>query len=208
MFNLFSRSRSKSVPVKPSFRPTLERLEARDCPSTVNLMVYSISSTKNVTITGSVGNTNSQAGLTVAFAGVVSGTARTDSSGNFSVILPATGLGMINAATTDGQSNTAQFLLTDPNAPQISSFTAMESTGDMFVFRGHVNNFVAGETISFSGMVKDMKGVTTTVNQNGDFAIAVQMDGLPDDNGSVYAVASADAWGVMSNTASVWIVQT
>ena len=61
--------------------------------------------------------------------------------------MPATGLGTVNAATMDGQSNTAQFTLMDTMAPQISSFYAMESTGDMFVFRGHVNNFVAGETV-------------------------------------------------------------
>jgi hypothetical protein len=207
-FNLFSRS-PKSAPVKrSSFRPNLERLEARDCPSTVSLMCYTMSSSKNVTIMGSVRDTPSPGGLTVALSGVVSGTVTTDSYGSFSAVLPATGLGTVNAATTDGQSNTAQFTLMDTMAPQISSFYAMESTGDMFVFRGHVNNFVAGETISFSGMVKDMRGVTTTINQNGDFALAVEMDGLADDNGSVYAVASADAWGVESNTASVWISQT
>jgi hypothetical protein len=55
MFGLFSRSRRSAPPVKPSsFRPTLERLEERDCPSTIMLFISGYAPNKQVTLTGVV----------------------------------------------------------------------------------------------------------------------------------------------------------
>ena len=65
MLNLFARSRRDARSVKSSFRPTLEKLEDRDCPSTVNLFIVSYAAGKQVTVGGAVSDTPSPGGLTV-----------------------------------------------------------------------------------------------------------------------------------------------
>ncbi len=208
MFEWISRSRRKAPPVKQNlFRPMLEQLEDRYCPSTISLNIMEISSsTKMVGLMGQVTNTPSPGGLTVQLGGEVNGTTTTNSSGYFTVGLQAAGLGTVTAQTTDGQSNVAQVTLTDPSPPQITQFSYMEYSNGMYVFEGQVSGGYQGEVVNLSGL-KDLQGKTATVNSNGSFSIVVHLDGQMDDNGDATAQTS-DVWGTNSNVAASWVMQT
>ena len=208
MFGLSSRPRRKAPPVKQSsFRPMLEQLEDRYCPSTISLSVMEISnSNKMVELGGQVTNTPSPSDLTVQLSGEITGTVTTNSSGYFYTVLPAAGLGTVYAATTDGQSNIAQVTLTDPMPPQIDQFSYMEYPGGMFMFVGHVNGGYQGEVVNLGG-IQDLQGKTATVDSNGDFSIVVRLNGQMSDNGDATAQTS-DVWGTNSNQATDWVSQT
>ncbi len=208
MFEWISRSRRKAPPVKQnSFRPMLEQLEDRYCPSTISLNVMEISnSTKVVGLMGQVTNTPSPSDLTVQLGGEMSGTTTTNSNGYFWVNQPAAGLGTVTATTTDGQSNVAQVTLTDPSPPQITQFSYMEYSNGMYVFEGQVSRGYQGEVVNLSGLT-DLQGKTATVDSNGNFSIVVHLDGQMDDNGDALAITS-DVWGTNSNQAASWVMQT
>lgn len=208
MIGLFSRPRRKAPPVKQSsFRPMLEQLEDRYCPSTISLGVMEMSnSSRMVELGGQVTNTPSPGGLTVQLSGEVTGTTTTNSGGYFFVTLQAAGLGTVYAATTDGQSNVAQVTLTDPSPPQINDFSYIEYPGGMYEFVGHVNGGYSGEVVNLGG-IQDLQGKTATVGSNGDFSIVVQLNGQMSDNGEITAQTS-DVWGTNSNVATDWMSQT
>ena len=207
MFGLSPRPRRKAPPVKQgSFRPLLEQLEDRYCPSTISLNVMEMSnSTKMVGLMGQVTNTPSPSDLTVQLSGEVTGTVTTNSSGYFYTGLPAAGLGTVYAATTDGQSNIAEVTLIDPMPPQIDQFSYTDYPNDMYVFMGHVNGGYQGEVVNLGGL-QDLQGKTATVESNGDFSIAVRLNGQMSDNGDATAQTS-DVWGTSSNQAATWVMQ-
>jgi hypothetical protein len=157
-----------------------------------------------VTIAGQVTNTTSPGGLTVQLGGKVNGTAATDANGNYSATLQASGLGVITAATTDGQSNVAQFTLVDTEAV-ITAFTDMHGSQSLYTFTGHVAGGYEGEVVNFGGL-HDLQGQSATVDANGNFSITVQLDGLADDNGFATA-QTVDAWGITSNLALDFVAQ-
>jgi hypothetical protein len=207
MLRLLSRSPRKSRPAKGgTFRPALERLESRDCPSTISLMMACASPGSHlVTLTGQVTNTPTPGGLAVQLGGEVNGTVTTDANGNFTATLPAAALGVVTAATADGQSNTAQTTLTDPGT-QITAFNWMEDPGNLYVFTGRVGRGYQGETVNLGGL-QSLQGKSTTVDANGNFTYTVQLDGTIDDTGNASAQA-VDVWGVNSNLALVWVIET
>jgi len=185
----------------------LEQLEERNCPSTISLSACVISSNqKLVEVMGQVTNTPSPNGLTVQFSGEVSGTAITAGAGYFYTVLPAAGLGTVSAATTDGQSNVAETLITDAYPPQIDQFSYMEYPNGMYVFEGHVNGGYQGEVVNLGG-IQDLQGKTATVDSNGNFCVAVRLNGQMSDNGDATAQTS-DVWATNSNVAADWVSQT
>jgi hypothetical protein len=192
MFDLFSRARRQSRPARPSFRPTLETLEERNCPTTINVTAAVIPTSKSVTFHGGVGGVQMPGGMIVQLTGVATGSTTTDANGNFSVQLTATGLGTETVSTTGA---TSQTTLTDPGAPLISLFDSTEYPGGYYLFTGHVNGVIfSGEKITFSGAIPSMDGQTTTVNSNGSFSFVGHL--LPGEDGDVLASATADVWGV------------
>ena len=186
MFGLFTRTPRKAVPTRPaSRRLMLEKLEERDCPSTITLTTRMMTGTKAVYFMGRVTNTPNPGGLTVQLSGVASGTATTSANGTFMVQLVASGLGTEYAATADGQSNTAQATLTDP-APTVDQFEWGEGAGGMFDFSGHVSGGYQGETVNLGGLY-DLQGKTATLDASGDFNIYVVLNGQMNDNGNATA---------------------
>ncbi|HZY85323.1 MAG TPA: hypothetical protein VFE78_10865 [Gemmataceae bacterium] len=237
MLRLLTRSRRPALPAAPRpVRPSLEWLEARDCPSTVTLNVeYNVG--KTITLYGEVtaggvagsstpgmGNTtqllgsmsSAPAGLpgvSVAFRGSATGSATTDANGDFTFTTQATSLGEVAAATTDGQSNTASVVLSS-SAPVISNFKAyQEGTSNYWDVIGHVtdgNFMAAGLTILINGSPVTInnggQGQKATVNANGDFDLCVKLNGTGSDNGNIDALVT-DAWGKLSNEPSATIWQ-
>jgi hypothetical protein len=192
MFDLFSRARRQSRPARPTFRPMLENLEERNCPTTINVTAMVVSTSKTVTFHGSVGDTQMPGGMIVQLSGVATGSTTTDANGNFSVQLTATALGTETAATTGASASTT---LTDPGAPLISLYDNSEYPGGYYLFTGHVNGIVfAGEQITFSGSIPSMDGQTTPVKSDGTFSFVGHL--LPGEDGDVLASATADVWGV------------
>ena len=231
MLGLLTRSRRPAPPAAPrSFRPSLERLETRDCPSTLTLNV-AYGAGKQVTLYGQVSGAVSgalgisstdfvgpvqdtgQAGVTVVFRGSATGSAVTDATGHFALATNASSLGEVDAATTDGQSNMASVVLSS-SAPLISNFGAFqEGNTHYWDIVGHVTdgNFSAqGLTILINGspitINNNGQGQTVTVDAFGNFDLCIQLNGLSSDNGNIVASVT-DAWGLQSNNPITTISQ-
>jgi hypothetical protein len=207
MFGLFTRPARKTAPATTRFvRPTLESLEARDCPSTISsaisLSITGYAANKTVTAGGKVTNTPTPGGLTVQLnlGGQAWCSTTTDANGNWSISAPAPSLGTITATTTDGQSNTAQAALA-AQAPVLAVLNFVAQGNHWVTISGHVNdNNYQGEVVQFSGYVHTLNGQTAPVNSNGDFSLLAQLDGKPDDVGTLFAKA-VDWYGLTSNYA-------
>ena len=205
MIGLFSRSLRKAPMSRAdSFRPTLEKLETRDCPSTIMLLTpYVAASSKEIAIYGQVTNTPSPGGLSVLLSGVVDGTTTTDSNGYFHYDATASGQGIVYAATGDGQSNIAQAAVTDLGTT-INDFMGICEPNHVWLFSGQVSGGYTGQVVNFSGL-HSLEGGSAKVDSSGNFNYAVQLDGKMDDVGDAYA-QTTDVWGMQSNEASYWVV--
>ena len=143
-------------------------------------------------------------GQTVTFSGAASGTATTDSNGNYSLTTTVAATGAVQAAETDlwGQVANAVAAVYG-NPPIIQNFTAIASVGTVWTFEGKViDTAAAGMTVTFGGLPV-LAGQTTIVNADGTFSITVT---LPE--GTNYGTATAittDTWGQNSNLAMVSI---
>lgn len=193
---------------KNGFRPTLELLENRDCPSaapSLSLMVMSAPGERMVSLSGHVTD-EVPAGRTVTFTGQYSGTALTNASGNYSVTVQAAALGTISATTTDpeGQlSNTAQGQVTS-NAPTISNFTATRLSGTTYTFSGYVmDESPGGRTVTFGGL-PSLQGQTVTTAANGSFSRTLQL--AAGESGTATA-RTTDCWGLVSPLAQTTVTQ-
>jgi hypothetical protein len=186
-------------------RLSLEALEGRHCPSTIILtMDLSVAyhANRSVTFSGQVTDTPSPGGLTVQISGAATGTTTTDASGNYSVTLTATSLGVVQARTGDGLSNIATATLT-AGTPDIQNFGYVKGDNNYYTFSGQVTGDVTqGMVVTFSGQSQAMQGKTCTVGVNGWFSITVQIP--PSDLGTVSAVAT-DWWGIPSDVVSVLV---
>jgi hypothetical protein len=182
--------------------------------STLTLSVTSYGPGKNVTLAGSLTNTANYANQTINITGVCTGTAVTDSNGNYSVTLAASKLGTVNAQTADGSSNVASVTLTD-TAPTITNFVGVETEGDIWDFTGTVSWNESWSTMSgqIQGPPK-IGTVTILATSNGtmsngvctgSFTEAIQLDGTQATDGS-YVATVTDCWGTVSNQAlyDVW----
>jgi hypothetical protein len=245
MFGLLTRSRRPALPAVPRpVRPSLEWLEARDCPSVVTLNVQ-YNAGKTITLYGevmagggagssspgmgsstpgmgsstqSLGSMSSSPppglpGVTVAFSKSATGSVTTDCNGDFSFTTQANSLGEVDAATTDGLSNTASVVLSS-SAPVLSNFKAyQEGTSNYWDVIGHVtdgNFMAAGLTVLINGSPVTInnggQGQQANVKANGDFDLCVKLNGTSSDNGNVDGLVT-DAWGLKSNDPSTTIWQ-
>jgi hypothetical protein len=199
MLGLLTRSPKKKVPrtARP-VRLFLERLETRDCPSTISLNV-SYAANRMVTLTGQVTDTTQLGGLTVQITGVATTTATTDTNGNYSATAQASGLGKVYAQTSDNQSNVATITLNDI-PPQITNFTVSLGPNNIATLTGTVTGQnVGGLTVAFDGSVTALQGKTATVNADGSFLLTVALGNV---NGLAEARAvTTDWWGLLSTEA-------
>jgi virginiamycin B lyase len=170
-------------------------------PPTVSVSV-TYGAQRTVTLSGQV--TDAQpGGLTVNFSGMVVGSVVTNADGTFSATFQASGLGNVQAITTDAQglvSNTATVTLAS-NPPTISNFVGSNS-GGVWTFTGKVNDSSpAGLTVSFGGL-PSLAGKTATVQADGTFELVVAL--AAGEQGTVTA-QTTNWWGQNSNVAQ-WVV--
>jgi hypothetical protein len=144
-----------------------------------------------------------EGGAVVTVGGIASGTATTDASGNYSLVVQASGQGTITATATDVWGLASQLVQTNytSQAPVISGFSASVSSGGYWIFTGTVNDpSLIGITVTLSGVV----GGTCTVRADGSFEYdSSLMYGSAE--GAEYAKAT-DSSGNVSNTAECWVM--
>jgi hypothetical protein len=208
-WGLLDRSRRKSEPApRRTFRPTLEALETRDCPSPV-ITSFSASPTnapgsRQVELRGTVSDVNPQQD-TVTFTGQVGGQATPDASGNFDYIGSAGGLGNVTAVATGfvysptphQVSSAPVTALITSAAPTITSFNVIQSGGGTWTFSGHVSDEAPmGIVVQFGGAWQAC-GLSATVDGSGNFSATFYLPTLT--SGSITAQCT-DVWGLLSNT--------
>jgi hypothetical protein len=207
MFGLLALPRRKIATPSPRLaRLGLERLETRDCPSTLTLSL-SYGPQHQVVLSGNVSGAANGADQAVSFSGVVSGTAYTDANGNYSATLVAQSLGNVSAQTADGLSNVAQAKVSNV-APVINNFIAACSAANFWTVSGNVvDEYPPGLIVTLGGSVNSLYGATTTVQSDGTFSYTKQLNNTSGDNGVVTAQVT-DWWGLTSTVASSCVDQT
>jgi virginiamycin B lyase len=173
-----------------------------EAPPSISLSV-AYGTGKTVTLSGQVTD-SAPGGLTVTFSGQVTGSVVTNADGSFSGTFTASGLGAVQATTTDGEglvSNPATVTLSS-TPPVISNFTGGTNIAQIWTFTGTVTAPNApGLVVTFSG-IPAVTGKTATVQANGTFELSVF---IPAGQDGTVAVQTTDAWGQLSNE-SLWIV--
>jgi hypothetical protein len=156
-----------------------------------------------VTLSGQVSD-ESPGGRTVVFAGVVQGSAVTAADGTYSFTAEASGLGSVQANTTDPwglASNTAQRDVTS-NPPSIVDFQAVVGIGNMWTFSGRVvDECPGGLIVRFEGLIEGQ----TAAQPDGMFFFTIQ---IPDGASGGVAAQTTDWWGLDSNIAEVFVPPT
>jgi hypothetical protein len=195
MFGLLTRSRRS--PLAPrSFRPCLEGLETRCCPSALTLNA-ACTTQNNVTFSGQLTGAPVEGGQTINITGPggLQTTATTDANGNYSVTIPVAANQLGNVMAThvwNSMMDAAASVSVNPLAPTITNFKAIQEQGGYWEFTGTVTGTPdpQGMTITFSGL-PEVQGQTTTVAANGTFDVVFQLNG---DAGDVN-VMTTDWWG-------------
>jgi hypothetical protein len=168
-------------------------------PRISNFTVTATGQGKQVDVSGSVSATP-PAGLTVTFSGSagVTGSATTDSNGNFNVLTTAANLGSVTAVVPSdawGVSSSPATTNLMVQAPYIAGLTATKLGNGEWQITGTVSGLdVKDDTVQLSGVIS----TSATPNNSGSFSVTVQISGNP--NGTEYALAT-DIWGQTSNEA-------
>jgi len=203
MFAWMTRARKRAsgrFPAPPA-RLRVEELESRYCPAAPVMTLNVLELARNqVQLSGHVTDENPTA-VVVTFGGQASGVAVPNSSGDYSVIKPASGLGMITASGTDAEGLTSM--------PVLMNFTSAVPTltlsytwlGDRGVhLTGHVTDeFPGNRTVTFTGAASG----SATTNCHGDFAVDLTASQLGPINATV-----ADQWYQTSPAASVTLTNS
>jgi hypothetical protein len=210
MLGLLTRKRNQpTVTSRRRVGLRVERLEGRDCPS-VAPQITGLTATPTsgtgtqVTITGQL-TENAPGEVSITFGGVVSGAMEVNSSGTFTYSTHATKLGAVTAVAVElnETSNTAQAKLTCP-APVITSFCAVDESGPLWDFEGHVNDPNPQGLVVVLGGLPTLQNeqVTATCDANGNFSVVVQLQ--PNETGTATANVT-DPWGQQAATAYYFV---
>jgi hypothetical protein len=208
MFGLLSRWTQKPRPSHARrARLRLERLEARDNPSTLTLSV-TYGSGRSVTLSGTLSNTANPAMQQIDFSGQVSGFTGTNSQGQFSATFQAAALGTITATDHDGSSNSPQVTLADVT-PTLT-FIASEGQYHQYTLYGdvtYVGHDPSSLTVTFGGDPESLQMVSTWTDTNGHYSTTVTLNGTSTDNGVAWAKVTTP-WGTDSALKEADIHQT
>jgi hypothetical protein len=225
LLNPFRSARARSAPrVRPSFRPRLEILEDRTCPSgtvtsslvltptytpsslfppssaqPVITLAVQMNGLKSVTLSGMVMTCGDPGRLAVTFTGVVNATTFTLADGSYSLTIDANGLGEVDAQTVDQNGNVSNVASAQvaSAAPAIINLTWTANSGS-YILSGQVTGpNAAGMQVTIWGQCNSMAApVTVTCDSSGYFAVSVYMNS--GDSGFAFAQCT-DCWGQQSN---------
>lgn len=187
-----------------AYRPWMEPLENRDCPTgmtpTLSFSTLAVGPT-TYRLSGSVMD-EAPAGLIVQFTGVYAGSTQVDPSGNYSMDVTPSQLGAITAAVTDNEGLTATQQGSLTSLPPTITLSASRQVNNLWVFSGTVTDeHAAGLTVRFGGL-PTIDGRTTTVAANGTFSFTAEL--APGEEGTATA-KTTDWWGLNSNLAEYMI---
>ena len=205
MFGLFKRAAPKAAPAATRFvRPSLESLEARDCPSTITLAVTGYFANRGVSCAGVLTGDAPNAQVQLYINGQAWCYTTTDADGNWRTSAQAPAPGKITAKAVDGSSDVASAMLAASPAPEIDQFGAVEAPGNWWTFSGHVkDDNYQGEVVRFTApRLSFINGQSTTVDASGNFSITVQNSN--GQTGTVYTEA-VNWWGLTSQLVSYTI---
>jgi hypothetical protein len=203
------------------FRPTLEGLEARFCPTGggwpptefptgVTVLAHQVDGpTQTVELIGSVQGTGTGHRV-VEFSGPVApGTqAVTDAFGNFSLLAQAVSADPIVVTVSYGGATASTSVLVANMAPTIGQFMAVAGPGNLWTFQGTVlDELPQGLTVTFGGSPVSLQGQTAVVGPDGTFSLTVQLNDQLSDNGVVTAQVLQDWWGLASAPATSFVTQ-
>ncbi len=158
-----------------------------------------------MTLAGAVTDIDA-AGDTIAISGAKQGSVTADTNGNFTFTMANTDLGAVDVNTTDlwGQASNTAEVAANILPPVITGFTATQSEGNSWIFRGTVTApNMQGVTITFGG-IPSLAGQTVNVAADGSFSIVVTL-GDGESTGTATAQAT-DQNGQKSNVAAYNVV--
>ena len=172
-------------------------------PPPVVSLSLTYGSETTVTLSGQVTDLDASS-LAVTFTGVVSGSVAVNSDGTFSLTTTATGLGTVQASTTDlwGQGSNVAQVTVSASPPSITGFSATYIGNNTWTFSGTVTDQTpAGLSVQLGG-VSGVAGQTATVAADGSFSVTVQ---LASGVSGTATAQTTDWWGLQSNVATVWV---
>lgn len=195
------------------FRPGVECLESRDCPSSfgndeTNLppsisLELQMLGQNQITLRGRVLD-EAPAGLTVRFSGVFTGNCLTANDGAFSLTTSVASIGTIFASTVDvvgAQSNVAKAQVKS-GAPVIVAFQAVLHEDNVWVISGRVEDeSAAGLTVILNGL-GIMNNVSVQVGANGSFTYSVV---IPSTVHGVITAQTTDWFGLNSAIVETYV---
>jgi hypothetical protein len=157
------------------------------------------------TVWGQVSGASPTGGLTVTLSGVVSGSVTTCADGTFTYTGPASALGQIQAAVTDGAGNTVTSSINlSASPPTIVNFQAINNGNNNWTFTGQVQGpSAAGLIVTLAGIPSLSSNASATVQASGSFSYTVTLQ--PGESGGVTADC-IDWWGQASNQAITYVV--
>lgn len=166
---------------------------------TVTMSVNESAADRMVTLSGKITD-ETLAGRTVTFSGKVSGTATTDSLGNYSFTAQASALGTISVVVSDpwGQASATVVKSATSTNPTIVTFLATEGTNENWTFTGTVEDeFPIGLTVTFGGI---LQGRSAVVQSDKSFTLTLQIAVGVHSNATAQVT---DWWGLVSAIESV-----
>jgi large repetitive protein len=192
MFGYLFATRPKSqAKLQRSFRPTVEALEARDCPTLHVTLAALVLPAHQVRLSGTVAG---GAGLNLYFNGVVTGNVTTDANGNFSYTTAQATLGTVNAQGMNTDQASASIAVTPPS---LSSLAIAYGAQRSVTVSGTLNDIdAASQTVHFGGVVSG----SAVTDGSGHFSFTANASALGTIN-----VGEMDLWGQASSPASVTV---
>lgn len=164
---------------------------------------------RQVTITGSVSDSNVQ-GRAVVFTGAATGSTTCNANGEFSATLTASTLGTVTATVYDsvGQYSDTDTCTLTSGVPSLSNLNISEHDNRWYNITGLVTDeSPGGLTVYFGGQPVSLAGLSTTVNSDGTFSLWVQLNGTSSDEGTAHINVS-DWWGQAATTGTLNVHQT
>ncbi len=176
-----------------------ESLEDRYCPTPVLHFTVSQAPQHMINVAGTV-VTDAPGSSTVSFTGIATFLVATNSQGVFTGQGYAFSLGELDGQATDSQGNQSDTVAVtlSNDAPQITSFQAVQGFGNFWTFQGTVADEAPGGLTVTLGGLPSLQGQTATVNSDGTFSLTVDLGA--DDSGTATA-QTVDWWSVSSNLA-------